>query len=82
MTSKPSDIVFYRARTTTKYVIEDRDAGYYREVDLDDAIKMLAYPIIYEACWRGQTENLGVDPTGKPLADKSPAKAAALQKDG
>lgn len=75
-------LCFYRARTTTKYVIEDRDAGYYREVDLDEVRKTLAYPIIYELCWREQTENLGVDPTGKPLADKSPAKAPALQEDG
>lgn len=72
---------FYRARTTTNYIFEDRDAGYSREVDLDEAIR-LAHQIIYEAHWREQTHDLGVDPTGKPLNDKSPAKASALREDG
>jgi len=73
---------FYRSRTTTNYVIEDTDAGYYREISLDEAIKWLAHPIIYEAYWRDQTHQLGLDPVGRPLDDKSPAKAPALQEDG
>ena len=74
--------VFYRARTTTKYVIEDRDAGYYREISLDEATKWLAQPIIYEAYWRNQTYELGLDPVGRPLSDKGPTEAPALRKDG
>lgn len=75
-------IAFYRARTTTKYVIEDREAGYYREIDLDEAIKRLAYPIIYEACWREQTQSLQVDASGQPLNFALATEAGALPEDG
>lgn len=71
-------IYFYRKRGSTRYIVEDQEAGYYSEVDLDEAIKRLAHPIIYEAFWRDQTGELGLDPVGRPLHVPLPSQEGAL----
>jgi len=74
-------ITFSRQPGTAIYVLEDAEAGYRSIVKLEDVLEKIVLPAIQQADWFITAHRVGVHPDGTPH-DKSPAKAAALQKDG
>jgi len=74
-------LTFSRKPGTAIYEFKDEEAGYVREVKLEDVLEKIVLPAIQQADWFITAHRVGVHPDGTPH-DKSPAKAAALQKDG
>jgi len=74
-------LTFSRKPGTAIYELKDEEAGYVREVKLEDVLEKIVMPAIRQADWFITAHRVGVHPDGTPH-DKSPAEATALREDG
>lgn len=75
-------ISFRRNPGTATYVLEDPEAGYLREVKLEDVLEKIVLPAIHQADWFITATKGGLHPDGTPRRDPRPAEAGALPEDG
>jgi len=75
-------ISFRRKPGTSTYVLEDLEAGYVREVKLEDVLEKIVVPAIQQADWFITATKGGLHPDGSPRRQPRPAEAGALPADG